>query len=259
MGRVIGLLAMILGVSGLILALAGVIAVWRVEALVVDRCNRVASSVSNQLQRIDGRVRRLESKVKNLTIDAEAIRDSVTRLVARAVDSVVAPTELGQLRQRLLHLAVQSEQLGETLQLLAEIVEDISELTQQFDANSERTERLARIAESLNQADAALAQIRERLATLPEVNGTDEPQKLTELVEQCHKPLARVAEALDSVQAQLDAAHASLADVRQQLLNTIRMAAVLTSLFLGWFGLGQACLLRWGWNRIRMTIPRTAL
>lgn len=249
MRKIIGLLAILLGVVGVVLLVAGGIAAWRVEGVVVERTDRATVRTSERLSKVESKLHRLEGMLKVLTVDVEAIRSAGARLVGRVVKDALAQPEINQLLERLSRLLEQSEQLGETLDIVARLFEDSADLSAQVDGNPERTERLKNIAETLEQAGATMSGIRAELGELRLREAATDPQKLIDLCTRSRAPLERMAGGIASIRQYSADTRESMESLRREVRFWMRTAAVLMSLVLVWFGLGQVCLIGWGWRQ----------
>ncbi|QDU23892.1 AAA family ATPase [Urbifossiella limnaea] len=256
MKTILGLLAMLLGGVGVVLLVACGVAVWRAEGVVVDRTDRVAARTAERLVKVEGRLTRLEGRVKDLTVDVDVVRSAAARLVEKAVADVVARTEVEQLVERLDRSLSKADELGETLDVIARLVEDVADLAAQLDGAPERVELLRRVADALEQAAAVLTGIRAELAELRTRKAAPDPRKLTDLAARTRGPLERVADGIGAVRQHSVDARGELEELRGKVHFWSRAVAAALSFVVVWFGLGQVCLVGWGWKRVRVSPQR---
>lgn len=251
MKTILGLLAMLFGGVGVLLLVTCGVAAWRAEGVVVERTDRAVERASERLVKVEGRLTRLEGRVKELTVDVDFIRTAAGRLALKIVLDVAARTEVDQLHERLDRALAKTEELGETLDVVARLVEDVSDLAAQFDGSADRVEQLRRVAQSLEQAAALLTDVRTVLAEVRTRNAAPDPRKLTDLAERARGPLEQVAGGIDAVRRHSVEARGELEVFRGKVHFWARAVAAVLTFVVVWFGLGQACLVGWGWQRVR--------
>lgn len=254
MQRAIGLLAVILGVLGALLLAAGAAACWQLERQAVDRTDRVAVRVSDLLAKIEEQLQPQEKRVADITIDVRKIEAAAANVVERALTEALAQSE-NQLLDRLSGSLAQCEELGETLHLMAELFQDIAELSAQLDGNQNVSDQLQEVSVAIDSAAKTFIDIRAELAELRLREPTPNPRKLTDLVAQTRVPLERLAGAIGSIRQRVDEARKAVDNVRSKIRFWARSAAVLACLAMAWFGWGQICLIGWGWGKLR-SAPR---
>jgi len=258
--RIIGLLTILLGVVSVALLVACGIMVWRVAGVVVDRTDRITERSSERLKKVEGKLLRLEGKVKDITVDVDKIRVAVARLILRTLKDLPALkdapvlVEFRQLLERLDHLLQQCEELGETLSIVARLFDDTADLSTQLGGDQNRTDQMRTISETLEEVAATLTHIRGELAELRQRE--PDPQKLADLIEQTRGPLQRLADGIAKIRQHSVDAREALDHLRREVRFWTTMVAILLTLVLVWFGLGQVCLIGWGWKRLRSrTLP----
>jgi chromosome segregation ATPase len=187
----------------------------------------------------------------------EKIRGPAARIILRTLknlpalkDSAVA-VEFKELLDRLDQLLQQCEELGETLGIVARLFEDSADLSTQLGGDQNRADQMRTISETLEQTGATLTQIRGKVAELRQRESAPDPQKLADLIEQSRGPLERLADGIARTREHCVDARESLDNVRREVRFWTVTGAILLSLVLVWFGLGQVCLFGWGWKRLR--------
>lgn len=246
--RAIGLVAIIVGGLGAALLVADAAAVWRVEWEVVDRTDRVTIRLSDRLAAIERKLKVLEGKVQNVTIDVIKIEPEVARLVQSAVKNVLDPAEWNQFLDRFHGVLQQCEAFGETLQLAANLLEDVAFLSAQLNGNKNITEHLQNIATAIELAAAKLAGIRAELPTLRS-RETNNSQRLADIVVQTRGSLERLAGTIESILQLAEEARDDLQRVRVKVRRYARSIAALVCLLSAGFFWGQICLVGWGRRR----------
>ncbi|MFO0798455.1 MAG: hypothetical protein U0804_13340 [Gemmataceae bacterium] len=257
MKRILGLLAMLLGGVGVVLLVAGGVAAWRVAGVVVDRTDRAAARGSGRLVNVEGRLTRLEGRVKDLTVDVEVVRSAGARLAGKLVGEAIARTDFEPLLDRLDRSLSKAEEWGETLDVITRLVEDVADLSAQFDGAPERAEQLRRVAAALDEAAAVLAGVRAELADFRTRNAAPDPRKLADLAARTRAPLERLAGGIAAVRQHSADARGELEAFRGNVHFWSRAVATAMSVVVVWLGLGQVCLVGWGWKRVRLS-PRRA-
>ncbi len=251
--RAIPLLAVTLGVLGVVILLVGAVALWYVERVAVERAQRMATRATERLAKIEGNLQRFEEKVKNVTIDLNKIQDDIASLVKRRLPEALASAELLPLMDQLRGLLDQCEEISVTLQLIANLFEDVADLSAQLDGNENLTEGFDNISATIELAAAALAGIRKQLAEIQLLEQTANPQKLADVVEQTRGPLERLAGVVGTMRQHAEKTDAAFEKAVDKFVFWARTAAALLSLGAAWFVWGQVCLLRWGWAELHGT------
>jgi hypothetical protein len=135
------------------------------------------------------------------------------------------------------------------LHLVANLLEDVADLSTQLDGNQSLTEQLHELSAAIDLASQTLTEVREELAGFRLREVTANPKRITELVAQTRGPLERLAGAIESIRLHVADAREALEQVRSKVRFWARTAAVFACLLAAWLGWGQICLLGWGWAR----------
>lgn len=241
--RLLAALLGLLGATGTVFCVAGVVGTWVLRADLTARADRVFDRVETrlgpareELVRAADRLRQVRREVEEVerreAEPAAAPAAKRRRAVVPKATAKSASSQFGQARQAV----VSATEVG----LVADGVLDVL-------AELPAAERVGLDTARLRDASAQLSDLirtAERLsAALP--RAADDPD---DPVADLGDRVGRVASTLDEATAHMGDAHARVADWHHRTVRALTLAAVvLTALFV-WVGLGQVCLLTRWWS-----------
>ncbi len=247
MKTTVGFLAMILGIAGVILAIAAGILGWRFVSRVADRAENFTVTATNGLSQVENTLLRLQATIRVILSNVTEVR-SAAQLIARGKtdQDPKLQAELKELVDQLTPRLEQSESLGTSLESLAVLLTNATELGEQVGRDPERVKLMREVANTLEKTAATLSTVRDNAAALTRGEAVPDADRLVKLAEQAEPPLNRLSNGLSEVQEQSTGVRADLADLQQEIQFWRMTGPILLSVFFLWFALGQVCLFAWG-------------
>jgi hypothetical protein len=259
--RLVGLGLALLGVTGIVVCLAGILVVW----LVASRLQRVNSEVFGKLDQLITQVNHRADQARDAVADTrglvdelkQTLRDSASDLVA---ERVASRPKIDNLEQRLASAMERADGLVELSTSTAELIEQL--LVSLGDFASKRnlnlrdsTELMSSIQsarQSLANASDQLSDVQRRLAEIRQKR--DVAGQLPEIMKLSLGIVAKldaVQEQLVAFRGRLDERKIRLNQSEKRLKGWIFGGQFLLLFLVAWAGAGQYCLLLYGWRMSR--------
>ena len=259
--RLVGLGLTALGVTGLVVCVAGIVGVW----FVASRLQRANSKVFHQVDQLVAQVDRRAEQARDAVGDTrdlvdelkQTLRDSATDRVAERVASL---PKMDNLEQRLASAMERADGLVQLSTSSAELIEQL--LVALADFASERDVDLTRsnelmasiqsVRESLGNASERLSEIQSRLAEIRQKG--DMENNLPQIVQLSLGIVAKLDVVQDQIAAfreRLDETKIRLNQLQNRLHAWIFSGQFLILLVIAWAGAGQYCLLIYSWRILR--------
>lgn len=260
MRKLLGFLALLLGLVGFLASLAGVIGTWWLRTPATDTALETLAALHEALQTGGERLGQARAAVGTIHEAVEPAAKRVARLAVVAGDTTPEEDkEIERQRNELLRKLDQLEgyvQMGQTvvdmlnrankgvkkLPLLGKRAD--SAITQAQDANS----TLSELSEFLKSLGATLNTIRTDKKVRQEM-----AEKAGAIATEIETRLKRLEERIRGAEEEINAAKTEVAEARAELPTWSLWAAIALSVFLVWFGLGQWALLCTGLRWLRGT------
>lgn len=247
MGKVTGVLLVILAASGLLLCSAGLIGVWVVNAPLTSGVQTTAQAAVNYLQTSIAALDVTEARLLELRTQLDAFSsridamtpESRAALTAQFVDAVqrqIGP-DIATLRTTLATVRAGVVALNHSL-VAANRIPGVNVPT--------FTEELQAADQRLGEAQAQVATLRAALA-----DASIDGSQLRTLVDALSTQLATSESILASFEAQLLALREVVLSIDSAAPGVIDMSTIVLSLLFVLFGAGQFCLLRRAWALLR--------
>ncbi len=253
--RIAGLVALAMGLAGVVACGAGAYGVWRVQTR-LDRANdKVFDGVDRGLSAAQNRIPVARERVRQakITTDevAEALRGWTTK---QAQERVAAKLEIDSRAEKLAgHLHAVDLRLDAS-EMAVRDVRQLLELGQNLGADVDPAstddvlELLAQVQGTLRETEQTVAEVRK----FTDPNRESVEDRLARVV----KLLARVVATFADIESRLDRCAARLAELRadaqrlhEKTSTRIWQGALGCYGLLAWMAAGQAALARWGWYR----------
>lgn len=247
MTKTLGVLAIVFGIAGVLLACPASIGVWWSAAGVADRTDKLTDRAKQGLDRIEKALGRMEEKVKATSKAVEKARRLAEGISAgTAKDDPAQTAKIDNLLATLVPLLEQSDALAQAIRSVVGLLESAAELSGPIARNPARREQLRSTAQTLSQAAAAIEAIRDNVSAMQRGEAVPTAQKLADLAARGQPPLNRLAGGLAEARQQAEPMREELEDLRRNVQFWAVTGPVLLTLFLIWFGLGQLALVNWG-------------
>jgi hypothetical protein len=261
LGRVLGLLALALGLAGVAACGAGAYGVWRVQTRLERANDRVFDAVDQGLAAVQDRIPAVQERVRQAQLTTDdlsaalrnwGMREARERIVAKLEVDVRAEQLTGQL------LAVEARVDASTMAVrdVRRVLEVGRDLGADVDPSStdDLLEQLAALDGSLGEARRSVDEVR--------ALASPDRETVEERLIRIARVLARILATFVDINARLDRCMVRLTELRAEAdrlrartSRTILLGAVAGYGLLAWVAAGQAALARWGWGRLRGSRP----
>jgi hypothetical protein len=261
MKRLLGFLALVLGIVGLAACLAGLIAGWVVRPQVLRSSQELLEAADDGLKVVDERTTRADEVVTSVKQMVDPIARKVLELAEKAQST--RPEDKEQLKQIEAELAERLHQVDLAVQASERVVallNKTSRLTTSLPLPTARgaagqsaegelqgsAEVFSRLAEGLKALRKALAKVREDKQVQKEI-----ADRVVSLGGDVEKELNLLHDRLRRVRQRAAEFQKDVSDLRTDVPFWINSGVVLGSVVLAWMALGQWALLRRGWSLLR--------
>jgi methyl-accepting chemotaxis protein len=258
-----GVLAIVLGVLGIIGCLAGIVKVWSLYGQIDDAVAAVSFQVDDALARLEGHSRNANQYISEAQ---DSVRELNSRVKSRVAESRDIPLEeaadIDQI-ERQLYARVQLAQdvigfIGSTL----ELVEQLSTVVQSastFVKKDSRTiedlvvalrdgkQELRRTSTLVEEVKTAMAEIREHRDV------EENAKRITTLSSVIDKSLTKVKQHAESFDQGVVKSRAAFRDLATRVRQRLLMLALVLTLILVWIAIAQTSLAVTGWRFLRRT------
>jgi hypothetical protein len=250
MRSLIALLAILLGVLGVLACAGAGVGAWRTSLRVSEKTQNVAERVDTELTRVDEALGRVEQ-----TVMVSSVALAMIRKRAEAIDE--ARGDAGPLS----HLLQELKPHLERVNTVADVLASLAILLENVAAMLERGEHPTTV-QGLRTATAnlttAAAELREvtaafdkRLARIEQLT----PKALLSLIAKAVVTVEVVQKAVATVRGYAPAAREEVANVRAEVDFWTRVIPGVVTVVLVWIALGQLCLIGWGYRRLGRPTP----
>lgn len=252
----VGLLAMLLGLVGVLACAAGCGGAWWGSFELARQVDQFTTRADEGLGTADDALTRMSAKVDATSAAVEKVR-SAADLVAsgRTADTdPAAKARVARLFDELSPYLERTDALADSLKSLGTVLDNVARVTARID-DGEKSARLRSAADKLGTAAATLGSVGERAATIRQGGAVPRAQELVRLADDAKTVLDRLGGGMSDV-------HRATQEIRKELPEVRRAAdtwkfivpAVLTVVLI-WVALGQLCLIGWGRRRLRKPEP----
>lgn len=252
MKATLGLLAVVLGAAGLVVAVvASVLAWWAAGRLSVE-AHKVADQAETGLGQVEVALKQLSEASERTTQAVKKGREIAARVAAGTVDdNPELKAELSGFLAKLAPLLQQSESLGQTFKSVAALLNTASELAAYLGKKgADRAERMRVTAKSLEEAAAVLGQVKDDATAVQHGEALPKADRLVRIAERAEPALVQLTEGLERAKADAETIREALPEIRQRADFWAVMGPAIATGFLLWFALGQLALVSWGWQRL---------
>jgi chromosome segregation ATPase len=255
MKRFFGLLALLLGLVGLLACVAAVGFAWWASNRYLGQAAETAGRVEKLLTTADKQANRLQDDVSDTRTRIEELRAAARTVAARGDES--DPADRARVETLIANLSSKierGEDLAETLRSAALILRNGTALAAALSKDEEKAERLRSAEKILGETVKKLSEVRDKLARArrgDDLRGT--AGDVAVLADDALPALSRVEEGISEVEGFLSRAGKEVAEVREALTFWKTAGPILATLILAWVALGQASLLARGWSMLRGT------
>lgn len=265
--RLFAILALALGLFGLVACAAGVYAVWRVEARLQWANDRVFTLFDDGLGAVRDRVVRVRDRVEASKITSSEITQKVRAWTTREAKELVA-AEL-EIAARAENLTAQIQTADALLETSADSVRDVQrilELSRSLGGHAdpasldEVLETLTVLRGDLREVGQAADEVRGFTTTLAGESDENRVARIARALGRIAATFTQIGPRLDQFAARLSELRAEADQLEARTSTIIRRAAVGATIVLAWVALGQLALCVWGRRSFarRSPIPQPA-
>jgi hypothetical protein len=245
--RVVGLLAGLLGLVGVIVCFAGAYGVWLSAVWLYEVNDNVFAAVDRGMAKTQAQLRAVQKRVEQSKITSSEIKNKIRDWsVEQAKDRVARQLELDAQTQKLL---AQIQTADSWLDFSAELIRDAQKLgtvghkvgisvdTASLD---EILEKVESARSKVQEAEQAVNKVREFA-----VDKDDEPSrlhKMSKLVVRTLVTFSSVDERLEEAATRLDKLQSEVLKAKTRTTNLITWTAIACWTLLAWIGAGQIAL-----------------
>ncbi|MCZ2343764.1 MAG: hypothetical protein LC104_18505 [Bacteroidales bacterium] len=255
MRTIAALLALPLGIVGVLLAIVVTVGVWWAAFDLNSRVGRVADRVDQGFDRTDAALVRLHEKLRTTRTAVALVRQTATTRLAAKLDTPALRQQADTLTQQLTPLLERAEALADSLRTLAQLLRMGADVLEEFGGSSERVARLHTAADRITEATDTLADLRGRAVAWRENTVHPQVQTIIQLIDDSGPSLDRLTEGLETIRTQVADARSETAAAVQVTRRWIFGVAGGITLLVFWAGIGQVSLFGWGRHQFRPSMP----
>lgn len=261
--RVIGLVALVFGLVGVVACSAGAYGAWWTQSRLNRANDKVFAAVDRGFLAVQERIPIAKQRVQQakLTTDeiTEALRGWATK---KAQERVVAKLEIANRAERLSgHLQAVDLRLDAStmavrdVRRLLEVGQDLGASVDPA-ATDDVLALLALLKSTLNETERTVAEVR-AFAAPDRASPEEQLIRLAQLLVRVLATFVEVDSRLDQCSARLSGLRAEAQQLKERTSTTILRVALVCYGLLAWMAAAQAALCRWGWILLRRGRPPT--
>jgi hypothetical protein len=256
--RVVGSLALALGLLGVAACAGGAYGIWRVAGRLHQANDKAFDAVDRGLRAVEDRVPVVQQRVRDSKLTTAEIDEAVRSRAGKKIQERIV-TELG-IERRVETLSERLQTADIWLEASADTVRDVRrvmELGNGLGANvdpasaDEVLEQLASLRGRLQQAEQAVEVVRGLSARGEGESVEDRLARLANLLARILLTLSDVDRRLDGFMARLSEVRADAQQFKVRTDNYILLGSLVCYGILAWAAAGQAALCGLGWRRLR--------
>jgi hypothetical protein len=250
MRRVCGVVAIVLGATGTLVCAAAIGLGWWAAAEANDRVGDAAARVEHYLNEADDGLARVEGRLEALRADFEEARRSAEALVADNPELPRVRSAVDQLLDRLAPALDRAAALADSLRAVAAGLRAAADVRAQFGRGTPADGRAVAAAEAIEKAAGLLAVPRAKVEAARSAAGVRITRELMAAATATAAGSEKLAAGLADARREIAAARGWTAGCRDRVGVWAYATAAAHSGLWGWAGIGQVCLLGWGWRRV---------
>jgi len=258
--RVLGILALLLGIAGVAACIAGIASVWNIRSRVDDAVARISVRVDDVLARVEGRTQQVTEYIDGARNSARELNQRVQRRVSQLRDVPLEEAAgIDELERQLyarIQLAV--DWIGfiqSTMDLVEQLVQ-VVESASLFARQESRTmaDLIAAIRngkQEIQQTSNLVEDVKTSLAEIRAHSNIDEnARRMSTLSSMIDTSLRKTRGYAEGFQAAVGKARTDFAVFATRVRRKMTIAAVLLTVILVWIAVGQSSLAVHGWRAL---------
>ena len=248
-GRLFGLVALLLGVVGFIACSAGVAGVWVGAGHVGDAVDQASDSVTGFSADLRSKTDEAASLAHRSHGQVEIFRQQLARSIAEGRQ--ISPNDLERVRVELRamvgHVRGWTDAVGQVQELADMFAESVDTLATALEG--EGGDKIKTVLQQVwRDVEAAKEQLQEISDVMDEVQTDEERQGL---LVKCLKALLNLGGGAESFSESLSALESTTARINDSVAGRINLWAGVATAIVLWLALGQWCLAGWGMRKLR--------
>jgi chromosome segregation ATPase len=250
MRKLLGIGAVVLGATGVLLCAAAIGLGWRMAATTIDRIDRIAARLDNGLSETDVRLAHVESRVSTVRSELNEVREAAEAIAVENPELPQVRAAIERLLNRLGPALDRADATADSLRSVAAGLRTAADLVDQLSNDREATVRIRNVADTIDRAAEALDGPRARVDALKSAKAVQLTRGLVNLAREAVAGSDLLAEGLAAARVEIAVARARMAEYRDKVVVGVYAAAIANTLVWSWGGLGQLCLIGWGRRRM---------
>lgn len=253
MKRLLGVLGLVLGTVGAIASLVAAIFVWPITHYYADEATKLSADVIHTVTLTQDLLRPFESRIQDVTTRVSNVRQSATAVAMEGDQS--DPEDLAKVETILAELASrldQAQDWTDSLKSSAASLHSVTKLASAITFEPRQQEKLQTAISALQNVDVALDRVDDLLKQARrEQNLQARARNLAIVASAFERPLSDLNGTVSEVSNFLSSAREEATTVQHAISRWERNLPLLSTIALFWVGLGQVCLMSWGWRACR--------
>jgi chromosome segregation ATPase len=245
MRKLLGIVAVVLGIVGVLLCATAVGIGWWAAVRTIARLDRIAARLDRGLSEVDIQLARVESRLNAVRTDLNAVRGAAEIIAAENPDLPRVRAEIELLLDRL----VPSFDRVDALRSEAAVLRAAADIVDYFNDDAEATVPARNAADKIDRAAESLNGLRARVEASKSAEAVQLTRELVTLAREVAAGSERLAEGLAAARQEIMDVRRRTAEWRDEVVFWIYVAAIANTLLWLWGGLGQLCMIGWGRRR----------
>jgi DNA repair ATPase RecN len=251
--RVAGLLAIVVGLLGVLACLAGAYTVWRITTRLHDANEKVFTAVDKGLVFAQDRVRSVKKRVERAKITTTEIDQKVRDWAKQAAkERLTAQLEIDIAAEKLARHIVAADAWLETSADSVRNIQEVMALGNSLGASmdpasfDEMLDKIAALRTRVQEAEQTVDQIHDFGASKDDESSR--LARITKLVARTVVTITDVDSLLDRSVNRLGELRTDAAELKGRIDNRITWGSIIGFVILAWIAAGQIALVWWGWS-----------
>ncbi len=253
MNRVIGFVALGLGVVGVAACLVGVITIWAARPSVLRKSIDVLDAADGGLEAVEDKAARADELIERVRRGVEPISSRIREVSNRAERTPEEEKELRRMEEELMERLHQVDAIAQSVETAATILSQSTRRIESLRVRNAGEQGSFEKADTLDALVKKLGSLREKLARLrdDESERKEMASAMTDITLEVTNNLEAIDSAIDQVRQEALEWRKKVGELRANVADWTKWAVVLGSVVLVWAGLGQFALAHWGWRLTR--------
>ena len=248
-GKLIGLIALLLGVIGFLACGAGTAGVWVAAGQFDEAVGQVSESVTGFSSDLRSKTDDAAALASRSHAQVEIFRQQLNQSITRGVE--LDPDDVQRVRAEVRamvgHVRGWTDAVGHVRELADVFAETVDALatTLEGEGNEKIKVALQRVWQDVEAAKEQLHEISEAM------DSVQTHEERHGLLEKCQNALLNLGGGAEAFSDSLSALEASTVKINESVTGRVHLWAGLATVIVVWLGIGQWCLAGWGVRKLR--------